>query len=442
MIVRYVKVICVGALMFFGLLATTSVASAAGPPSGSSYNCTGGNVKSGTYTSIIITGVCYMRRGTVVVQGDLTVAPGALLDAASPGDPASHPLVPATVSVGGNVFVGPGAVLFLGCSPNIFCPTGITYDHIGGSLTALGALGVVVHSTAIGGSFSLYGGGGGTDTCTSIPALWLEDPSLANGEGPGVPIPVFTDAEDNSIGGNLSVAGEQSCYIGILRNEVRGTAAFIGNSMGDPNAMGIVNNLIGGNMICFGNQPAVQYGSTGAAPNLVGGFGIGECGFNVVVPNPAPEAGEGPGVPEHIAVSTASLANYSGTHTQTSGESLVFGKTKSHDKIVGEKNKDVLAGSGLTGTVKEKVLATVFPGGDQAFNAIDKCTCSFDGQSGTVGIRAYGTTSSSGVTTGTFLVITGGPGSGGLATLSGYGTFSNAGQPAGTLSLAEYLRIT
>jgi hypothetical protein len=440
--VRYVKVISVVSLMAFGLLATTNVASAATPSSGNTYNCTGGNVKSGTYGSIVITGVCYMRRGTVVVQGDLVVAPGALLDAVTPGDPGSHPLVPATVLVGGSVFVGAGAVLLLGCSPNISCPTGVTYDRIGGSLTAFGALAVVVHSTAIGGSLSMFGGGGGTDTCTSIPPLWLEDPALANGEGPGHPIPVYSDAEDNSVGGNLSFTGLQSCWLGSLRNEVSGSAIFIGNSMGDPDALEINNNLISGSMVCFGNQPAVQYGDGGSAPNMVGGFGIGECGFNVVVPNPAPEAGEGPGVPEHIAVSTWSLATYSGTHTQTSGKSFVFGKTKSHDKIIGEKNKVVLAGSGLTGAVKEKVLVTAFPGGNQSFTAVDKCTCSFDGQSGTVSLRAYGTTSSTGVTSGTFLVTSGGTGSGGLATLAGYGTFSNAGQPAGTLSLVEHLRIT
>lgn len=440
---RYVKVISVACLVFFGLLATTTgVASATTPSSGNTYNCTGGNIKAGTYGSVVVTGVCYMKRGNVVVQGNLVVAPGALLDATSPGDPPSHPLVPATVTVGGSVYVGPGGVLLLGCSPNISCPNGITYDSVAGSLTAFDALGVVVHSTAIGGSFSLFGGGGGTDTCTSIPALWLKDPGLANGEGQGVPVPVYSDAEDNTIGGNLSVAGLHSCWLGSLRNVVGGSTIFIGNSMGDPDALEIDNNLISGNMICFANQPAVQYGDSGSAPNIVGGIGLGECGFNVVLPNPAPEAGEGPGVPEHIAVSTWSLGTYSGSHIITSSRSFVFGVTKSGDEIVGQKNKVSLAGFGLTGPVKEKVLATAYPDGDQSFNAIDTCTCSFDGQSGTVAIRAYGTTSASGLTTGTFLVISGGTGGGGLATLAGYGTFTSAGQPDETLSTVAYLRIT
>ena len=109
--------------------------------------------------------------------------------AATQGDPAGSPVVPATVVVGGNVSVGKGAVLIFGCSPNIFCsdPPGTTYDRIGGDLTATGALGVVVHSASIQGSVSLQGGGGGVN-CNSIPvtppakegapAPWSEDASL------------------------------------------------------------------------------------------------------------------------------------------------------------------------------------------------------------------------------------------------------------------------
>ena len=104
-------------LGFFGLIATAAAASAAPSWTGHKYDCTGGNVPSGTYDSILITGICYMPAGTVVVRGNLTVAPGALLDAATPGDPAANPLLPATVRVNGNVRVGRGAVLVMGCSP-------------------------------------------------------------------------------------------------------------------------------------------------------------------------------------------------------------------------------------------------------------------------------------------------------------------------------------
>ena len=120
---------------------------------GNNYTCNGANggiVPEGTYGSVLITGTCYMPAGNITIRGDLDIAPGALLDAVTPGDPESAPAVPATVVVGGNVNVGPGAVLLFGCSPNISCsnPPAISYDRINGNVTAWGAQGVVVHSAS------------------------------------------------------------------------------------------------------------------------------------------------------------------------------------------------------------------------------------------------------------------------------------------------------
>ena len=444
------------------MIAPMSMASAASaaPIGGSgAYNCTGGNVAPGTYRSMTITGVCYMPVGKIVVQENLTVAPGALLDAVTPGDPPASPTVPATVVVGGNVLVGRGAVLLFGCSPNISCPAGITYDSIDGNLTAIGAQGVVVHSASIGGSASLLGGGGGAaaKTCNAQPSgdsspiadlePWSEDPNLDT-------TPVYSDFEDATIGGNLTVAGLTSCWLGSLRNQVGGNVSVSGNTMGDPDAMEIDNNLLRGNMTCLNNTPAVQFGDSGAAPNLVGRLGIGECGFNVVLPNPAPEPGEGPGVPEHITVSTRSLRTYYGTHTSTNVTSLPPVKTESGDTLNAYLNDFALTGTGLTGSGTynsslppgqsgDVVLSTENPNGSSSFEAIDTCTsCSFAGQTGSVTIRAYGRSSASGSTYGTFLVTSGGAGNGGLSTLVGWGTLSSLGQPAGTLRLVEHLRIT
>jgi hypothetical protein len=229
--------------------------------------------------------------------------------------------------------------------------------------------------------------------------------------------------------------------------------------MGDPDALEMGNNLVGGNLTCLANEPAVQFGDGGAAPNIVGGFGMGECGFNVKALNPAPEAMAGPGISEHIAVSSWSLGKYFGTHTQTlNAVTLPLGSTESGDSLVAELNDDTLSGSGLTGTITavyppttaaplgstgEAVLATVHGNGSESFLAVDNCDCSFDGQSGMVTIRAYGTTSANGVTKGTFVVTSGGTAvGGGLDTLAGYGTFSSWGQPAGSLRLIEHLKIT
>ncbi len=436
----------------------TSGASAA-PVGGSGvYNCTGGDVAPGTYWSMIITGVCYMPAGNVVIRGDLTVAPKALLDAVTPGDPTTgKPVVPATVVVGGNVFVGSGAVLLLGCSPNISCsnPPGITFDRIGGSLFANGAQGVVVHSASIRGSVYLRGGGGGAaaETCAAqVPKKpvmaslkpWSEDPNLDQ-------TPVYSDFEDTSIGGNLAIAGLTSCWLGSLRDQVRGNASFSGNTMGDPDAMEIDNNVIGGNMTCWSNTPAVQFGDGAAAPNIVGRNGIGECGFNVVLPNPAPEADQGKGVPEHIAVSTWSLGTYYGTHTSTNVTSLPAVTTESGDTIVADLNDFALTGTGLTGSGTynsskppgssgEALLETVYPNGSKSFIAYDNCKCSLAGKTGTATLRFYGTSSANGWTYGTFLITSGGAGNGRLSTLAGWGTFWS--QPGGTWRLVEHLRIT
>ncbi|MGP0107813.1 MAG: hypothetical protein ACLPR9_02905 [Acidimicrobiales bacterium] len=438
-------------------------------PAGQTYNCTGGNVPPGTYNSMVITGVCYMPAGTITVRGNLTVAPGALLDAAATlGDPTDNPnpILPATVLVGGNVNVGRGAVLAIGCSPSGGCH-GVTYDRIGGNLTAIGAQGVLVQAVSIGGSASVLGGGGGvlggppeSNGCFSapIPAPWSEDAALSQGPNGS---PQYTDFEDSSIGGNLSVVGLQTCWLGSLRDQVAGSVTFIGNTTSDPDGMEL-HNLVGGNLTCLGNLPAPQFGDSGAAPNMVGGSGIGQCGFNVVVPNPAPQAMEGTGVPEHISVPTWLMKTYYGTHTQTQSNSLTSmlgpNVTESGDTLAAELNSDILAGTGLTGSISavfppttaaplgstgELVVATVHPDGSESFLANDNCNpCSFDGQTGTVSIRAYGTTSANGTTKGTFLVTSGGAGNGGLSTLAGYGTFSSWGEPAGTLRLVEHLAIT
>ncbi len=212
---KALRLVPVVLLALSGWLVGTGAASASPLSSHHGYTCSGGNVPAGSYGSMIITGICYMPAGNINIWGNLTVAPGALLDAVAPGDPTTGtPAVPATVSVGGNIVVGKGAVLLLGCSPNISCAppnAGISFDSVRGSITAYGAQGVVLHSVAIDGNVSLLGGGGGAaaQTCNSqtpptdtvpIPNLepWSEDANLDF-------TPVYSDVEDVSIGGNYTV---------------------------------------------------------------------------------------------------------------------------------------------------------------------------------------------------------------------------------------------
>jgi hypothetical protein len=282
------------------------------------YTCdgsSGGVIPAGDYGSVTVTGVCYMPAGNITIHRDLVIAPGALLDAVNPGDPTTGtPAVPATVTVGGNVWVGKSATLLLGCSPNITCAppaAGISFDEVRGSLTAIGAQGVVIHDVSFGGDVTILGGGGGTagQTCdaqdptkpldtTLVP--WSEDPALAF-------TPIYTDVEDSTIGGSYTVKGLDSCWLGSLRNFIGGDAWFANNTFGDPDAMEIGNNLIWHRFGCWNNSPAPQFGD-GADSDLVGGHAYGQCAFSVVLQNPAAEAIAmnhltGVGVSQHFSVS-------------------------------------------------------------------------------------------------------------------------------------------
>jgi hypothetical protein len=271
---------------------------------------------------------------------------------------------------------------------------------------------------------------------------------------------VYSDFEDVTVGGNLSVAGLDSCWLGTMRVQTGGSVSFVHDTLADPDAMEVGSNLIAGNLTCVGNSaggtPTVQFGDGGGAPNLVGRWASGQCAFNVLQPNPAPEADEGTGIPEHIAVPTSSLRTYYGTRTQSgpSVKTLNLGVTASGDTLLAEVNDVVLSGQGLKGTLTadltqplgstgEAFIATEYPNGSESFTAYENCSsCSFDGQTGSTTLRAYGTISPGGSIAGTFLVTSGGAGNGGLSTLAGYGTFTSRCQPEGTLALVEHLRIT
>jgi hypothetical protein len=452
---KTLRVIAVAAMVFLGLVAMTGTAGA--QPTGQSagaFVCTAGNVPAGVYKSVLIKGVCYMRRGNVVIQHDLTVAPKALLDAVTPGDPpGKNAQLPATVLVGGNVNVGPGGVLLLGCSPDQGCNGGVNYDRVAGDLTAVDDLSVVVHSATIGGNVSLLGGGGGvagapgSGACFApnnpIPAPWSADPAL-NGS------PVFTDFEDTTIGGSYTVAGVRTCWLGTFRTSIAGSTAWIANRTSDPDGNEMTTNRVGGSLICQSNLPAVQFGDSGGSPNIVGGHATGQCGFTVILPKTPPE-GPTPVTQTHITIPASNLSTFVGVHTQIRNvQSLPPVTTVAGDTLAVDINNVVLAGRGLTGPITfnrnappgsftgETVFTTVHPDGSQSFTALDVCACTFHGRSGTVQIEATGTSTAKGFTVGTFVIRAAG---GGLARLAGWGTFSSAHQPEGSLVVVEHLEI-
>jgi hypothetical protein len=364
-------------------------------------------VASGNYSSLTITGDCIIPdAATVVVHGPVIVAPGAGLD----------DYTEAVFHVDGNVIVGQGAIALLGC--NFFDCEAPSDTHIHGSVLADAPLTMDIDGAVIDGNVISHGGGPGPSV----------DPSsvVAN----------FA-FKDNTIGGNVNLTGWSGWWLGVLRDQVAGNVTVSGISGTDPDSLEVSENVIGGDMTCRNNTPAIQFGE-GGTPNSVGGDARGQCGFRVLLPNPAPESGvTGPLTP--IAVPAWTLGTHKGTHVQTA-TSLTGTDTKGPRTLYFTANNDTLGGGGLTGSVNEQVSTTAYPNGSQSFTAVDDCNpCTFHGKTGEVGIMAYGRTSPTGITKGTFIIFTA---SGELATLTGNGTFTNIGQPAGSLKLTEHLRIT
>ena len=216
------------------------------------YTCTGGDIPSGTYSSITVTGPCDVADNAVItVVGNVYVAAGAVLDAQS---------APSTITVGGNVTASVGSLLGLGCQPDLIfahhaCtidPTGSSTITVKGNITAVGADTVLINGITVKGNVTLAGGGG-------------ENP---------------WSVKNNKIGGNLTIAGVTSEFMVVLRNTIGGnvTLVDITETDTDPNpAVEIVVNTIGGNLTCFGLSPRAAGGFIPGQHNTVGGHSIGQC---------------------------------------------------------------------------------------------------------------------------------------------------------------------
>src|SRR5690349_7946145 len=109
---KAIRVRIVGALAVAAALSVAAgpaTANAAGPNRPASYTCVGGEIPSGSYASITVTGMCSVAADAVIsVVGNVNVAAGAMLDAQS---------APSTITVGRNVTAAAGSLLGLGCQP-------------------------------------------------------------------------------------------------------------------------------------------------------------------------------------------------------------------------------------------------------------------------------------------------------------------------------------
>ncbi len=265
---------------------------AAGPPSTTCTNngANPGSLAAGTYSSVVVSGACAVNAGAVIVNGNVTVQPGAALLAAYANNSAGSG--PSSLDVTGNIIAGSDSTVILGCEgahfaciddPNQANPTLSGAEGVEGNIIATGALGVLVHNTTISGDVIQNGGGGGVNcTPTGVFATFMS--------------PVYSDYEDNTVGGNISVIGLGSCWLGVLRDQVGGSITMSNNTMADPDAMEVLTNTVAGNVICQGNSPANQFGDSAGSSNVVTGFAVGQCGFSTLQPNPAP-APASPGPP-------------------------------------------------------------------------------------------------------------------------------------------------
>jgi hypothetical protein len=255
--------------------------------------------------NVVVRGACEVKDGSATVDGSLTVTPNSVLAAIFGHNDKTHK-GHSNLTVTGNVVVKRGATAFLGCeaahSPCLddsqTAPTLSNKVTIGGNLKSTGALGVIVHVTKIGGNVTQTGGGG-SESCMSMPGIFAVIKS-----------PVFSDYEDDTIGGSISISGLTSCWLGALRDRVAKNFTLNNNAMGDPDAMEIGNNVIVGNLACAGNTNVVPVSSAVwdsheanpnngsffpriAEPNSVKGTRSGQCNMSTPLTQGGPSGAPG-----------------------------------------------------------------------------------------------------------------------------------------------------
>jgi hypothetical protein len=258
-----------------GLVSTASVASAAKSPPG--YTCSGGavnfedppsstyapDIPSGTYRTLTISGLCEPAPNAVItVIGNITVAPGGVLDAQG---------YPSTITVGHNVIAGAGSFLALGCLPH---PPGHFFGHPCGSSLVGNTLDGVDPSTArsqISVSGNLRAHGANTVLLNGITV----DHNVAL-TGGGGPIPWAI--KNNTVGGNFVVSGVTPDWIGLLVNNIGGNTTLTNITItdsdpADPNpTVQIAFNSFGHNLNCSAIGPNLS-----VRVNTVGGKATGQC---------------------------------------------------------------------------------------------------------------------------------------------------------------------
>lgn len=221
-----------------------------------STTCGNGELPSGTYTSVLVTGDCTVPAGAkITIRGNLTVARGAVFDAQN---------APSDITIGGSVFGGRGSMVGLGCTLAHGCESGGPYSSISvrGNIVLNHVFDAALNGLEVGGNVVSNGGGGGF--------------VLPEGFIP-------FSMKDDTIHGNVVVQGLTTTWFGLIRSTVDGNVVLHNIKLDDPDGNEVVANTIGSNLICSGLSPAPQLGDAvegappGYGPNTIGGRAIGQC---------------------------------------------------------------------------------------------------------------------------------------------------------------------
>lgn len=264
-------------LVGLGTLAATMLMLAGGASAAAPYTCSGSfdnpGVLSGTYsTNVFVSGAC-LTGGPTTVAGNVILLSGSVL-------------VADDFTATGNLHVGSGATLVGGPTDEGSGPPPPPSFHVGGNLIATQPLGVVLHGSDIAGNVVETGGGGGFN-CDPSGVFVLFDS------------PVFSViGEGSHVGGSVTVTGLTSCWLGVTHSRIDGSVHMLNNQLADPDAIEILDNDIGGNIVCKQNSMMWDSADTVESlyprqwePNRVGGIRVGQC----VVAPPLTQDGTSPG---------------------------------------------------------------------------------------------------------------------------------------------------
>jgi hypothetical protein len=222
-------------------------------------HCSGGVLASGDYYEVVVHGTCQVPDGaSVTVETQLYVTAGSTLDA----------VTTANLHVKGNLQVGRGAVLGLGCNSETNCTTPST-DEVDGNINSDHSTAVILHSDTVKGDITTLNDGPGL-SCTA-------PSSLVKGIARLGTTPAYDAFEDNTVGGYITSSGLRSCWMGMERNHVGTNILISDDKTADPDGNEVAGNSANGDLGCYNNSPAAQFGDGPHTPNAVNGTKLGEC---------------------------------------------------------------------------------------------------------------------------------------------------------------------